>query len=57
MRQPELRPGMKLEHLMPQKPVAARGPRGTGMKLVTTMIKPARLDDLHQELERIGISA
>ena len=26
------------------------------MKLVTTMIKPARLDDLHQELARIGIS-
>ena len=26
------------------------------MKLVTTMIRPARLDDLHQELERIGIS-
>ena len=26
------------------------------MKLVTTMIKPAKLDDLHQELARIGIS-
>jgi len=26
------------------------------MKLVTTMIKPAKLDDLHQELDRIGIS-
>lgn len=26
------------------------------MKLVTTMIKPARLDDLHQELERAGVS-
>ena len=26
------------------------------MKLVTTMIKPARLDQLHQELERTGIS-
>jgi nitrogen regulatory protein PII len=26
------------------------------MKLVTAMIKPARLDDLHQELEHIGIA-
>ena len=26
------------------------------MKLVTTMIKPATLDELHQELERVGIS-
>jgi nitrogen regulatory protein PII len=26
------------------------------MKLVTAMIKPARLDDLHQELEQIGVS-
>jgi nitrogen regulatory protein PII len=26
------------------------------MKLVTTMIKPVRLNALHQELERIGIS-
>ena len=26
------------------------------MKLVTTMIKPARLEDLHHEFARIGIS-
>lgn len=26
------------------------------MKLVTTMIKPARLGDLHQELDQIGVA-
>jgi nitrogen regulatory protein PII len=38
------------------KTASAREPSGAGMRLVTTTIKPARLDDLHQELQRIGIA-